>query len=426
MDLVFYDLEATGPDPLHDQVLSAAAVLTDEALNEKDRFSMRCRLRPHQLPSAAALLLTGLSIDAITDPSLPSHRQLVTALRERFLSWQPAVFAGYSSLEFDELLLSQSLRRCLYPAGLTHGWRLDVQRLALGIDTFFPGVLNFATRFDGKPSFRLARLAAANGLEPGRPHDAMADVSATIAVAKLMRHRAPWLWSHMLRMGNPDMAASFATETPVRLYTAFHHNRPHHWLVTALGRAPADGDVIGFDLSRDPREGQGLDHSALLAWLRRHPSPLRPIRLADCPFILPRSLAAGRVEAQDADARAAMLAADGAYRARLLAAHAELDPPKADPVDGAEGMLLRYEEEPESLSPGSTERIEAEIAARMLAGESAHWMTLDRAFDEADAAFEGATPEQAEQLEALLGYLRREMTWAEARSAPQNRLKPNR
>ena len=115
MNFIFYDAEATGPEPRHDQMLQFAAVLTDQELKERDRFVMRCRLLPHRLPAPVALILTARSMPDITDRTLPSHYEMMSALRQRLRAWSPAVFAGYSSLEFDEPLLRQALRACLFP-----------------------------------------------------------------------------------------------------------------------------------------------------------------------------------------------------------------------------------------------------------------------------------------------------------------------
>lgn len=413
MGFVFYDTEATGPDPRHDQMLSVAAVLTDDELVERQSLSLLCRLRPHQLPAAEALLLTGLSIADITDPARPSFAQMIAALRERFLAWKPAVFAGYSSLEFDEPLLAESLRRCGHAANLTAPSRLDLQRLALGLHEFEPGAIAFAPRFDGKPSFRLVEVAEANGITPGKAHDAMGDVTTTLALARLMKTRAPDFWAHMLRMGRAEDAARFALEEPVRLYTEFHHNRPHHWLVTALGR-DARGDVVGFDLAHDPRAGQGLEGEALMRWLRHHPRPLRPIRVEEGPFILPQHRAAGRAPAKDAEDRARVLAQDAAFRGRLLAAHAEIDPFAPETRNGNAADRMIYDQDPGALDVTARQRVEAVIAQEMLADESSPWMTLDRAFDEADRAYDGASEQQVVLLDSLIDYLRRELAWAEA------------
>ena len=58
MPYVFYDTETTGTDTVFDQILQFAAIRTDDDLNELERFSLRCRLLPHIIPSPIALLLT--------------------------------------------------------------------------------------------------------------------------------------------------------------------------------------------------------------------------------------------------------------------------------------------------------------------------------------------------------------------------------
>lgn len=403
MKFVFYDTEATGPEPRHDQMLHFAAVLADADLNEHDRFSLRCTLRPHQLPSAMALLLTGLSMEAIRRPELAPHDEMVREVARRLLNWSPAVFAGYSSFEFDEPLLAEALRGAGLDPLLTtrHGnYRLDVQRLLLGVHAFAPDAIAFASRYDGEPSFRLSEVARANGIASEKAHDALADVRTTMGVVRLIRLRARWLWDHMLNVSDAEEAARFSVLEPVRLYTEFHHNRPHHWLVTALGRS--GDEVIGFDLAQDPEPGRALEGDQLLRWLRRRPKPLRPVKLRDGPFILGTEHAATLDALRALDmglcrARASLLVSDGAYCARLLAAHER---------------LLAAEKEAELELPASLD--DRAIAARLLADDKSPWMTLNKAFEEADKAFEHASPEDAARLEGLLDYLRGEMAWAEA------------
>ena len=108
MDFVFYDLETTGLSPEFDQPLQFAAIWTDENFVEKDRVNIRCRLAPHILPSPQALVVTRISPDQLTDPSLPSlfeFSQQVAELTER---WAPAIWVGYNTIKFDEEVLRQT------------------------------------------------------------------------------------------------------------------------------------------------------------------------------------------------------------------------------------------------------------------------------------------------------------------------------
>ena len=445
MRFIFYDAEATGPEPRHDQMLHFAAVLADQGLNACDRFVMRCRLLPHRLPAPVALILMARSMSDIMDQNLPSHYEMVSTLRERLLAWSPAVFAGYSSLEFDEPLLAQGFRACLFPPCLMQeggNSRLDVQRLALALHCFERGAINFVLRHDGQPSFRLSEVARANGIAHDNAHDALGDVRTTLAVARLMAARAPWLWQHMIAMGRAAEAIRFARAEPVRLYTEFHHNRAHHWLVTALtDHADAAGELPAFDLAIDPDQGRNLNDDELRRWLSRHPKPIRPIKLSDCPFVLPLERVAelGFAESAECDRRAALLAQDEAYRHRLLAAHEALQQkteaeddstPGADFHDKnwagrarfirqlAQGPLraraerLLSDERPDLLDATARARLDAAQAAAMLSAEKVPWRTLSEAFDLTDTAFEHATAEDTDRLEGLLAYLRAEFAWA--------------
>ena len=52
----------------------------------------------------------------------------------------------------------------------------------------------------GRPSFRLEDLSRANRLLHEAAHDALSDVNATIAMARLIRQRQPRLWDFCLRL----------------------------------------------------------------------------------------------------------------------------------------------------------------------------------------------------------------------------------
>ena len=83
----------------------------------------------------------------------------------------------------------------------------------------------------------------------------MADVEATLFMARLVRDRVPWVWDHMVAMGKKPLAVKRAQDEPVRLYTEFSYNRPHHWLVSAIAADPGNsGNVIAFNLEHDPAE----------------------------------------------------------------------------------------------------------------------------------------------------------------------------
>src|SRR5690242_6099062 len=99
---VFFDTETTGLAKGFDQIVHFAAIRTDNDLNQIDSFEIRSRLQPHVVPHPGAIRSNGLPIARLTDDNLPSHYEMVCAIRRRLLAWSPAIFAGFNSIGFDE------------------------------------------------------------------------------------------------------------------------------------------------------------------------------------------------------------------------------------------------------------------------------------------------------------------------------------
>lgn len=73
-------------------------------------------------------------------------------------------------------------------------------------------------REGGLPSFKLEDLAAANHLAHEHAHDALSDVQATIALARLLRARQPRLWQFYFELRRKHRAfelLDYAHRTPV-------------------------------------------------------------------------------------------------------------------------------------------------------------------------------------------------------------------
>ena len=102
-------------DTAFDQILQFGAIRTDHKLRELERFDIRCRLLPYVVPSPGALLTTGIGVDQLTDPALPSHYEMVRAIKARLEEWSPALFTGHNSMRFDEHLLRQAFYQTAAP-----------------------------------------------------------------------------------------------------------------------------------------------------------------------------------------------------------------------------------------------------------------------------------------------------------------------
>jgi exodeoxyribonuclease-1 len=329
MGFVFYDTETTGTETSFDQILQFAAIRTDPELNEIDRFEIRCRLLPHVVPAPGAMRVTGVSAAQLIDQSLPSHYAMVRTIRDKLLSWSPAVFVGYNSLDFDEHLLRQAFYKTLHPPYLTNtegNSRSDVLRMVQAASLFAPAALTLPVGDGGRTIFKLDRVAPANGFNHEDAHDAMGDVKATIFMCRLLKEKAPDVWSAFMRFSQKAAVADYVSSEPIFCLTDFFFGKPYSWLVTAIGTNPENAsEFYVYDLGIHPESLASLSEANLAARLARSPKPIRHLRSNASPMLMPAedapaiaaSLSLGMDELES---RAELLHSDDAFRTRLIAA----------------------------------------------------------------------------------------------------------
>lgn len=327
MALVFYDTETTGLDTSFDQILQFAAIRTDADLNEVDRFEIRCRISPYVVPSPDAMLVTGITIQQLTNPSLPSYYEMIGRVREKVLEWTPATFVGYNSLRFDEHLLRQALYMNLFPPYLTNtnrNCRSDVMRAVQAAALYVPNALVVPMRTDGRASFRLKQVASANGYAYESPHDALDDVKATIHLARLLDERAPDIWSAFMRFSNKAAAIDYLSEETVVTLSDFYFGQLCSWHVTWLGENTVNrAEQYVFNLEIDPDDLKGLSDTDLVRRLAIQPEPVRSVRVNAAPILMPadeapRSTSTWSIGMEELECRAQRLHEDVALRQRLI------------------------------------------------------------------------------------------------------------
>jgi exodeoxyribonuclease-1 len=324
MTFVFYDTETTGTNTSFDQILQFAAIRTDDDLNELDRFNIRCRLKPHVVPSAAALCVTGMTIPRITALDLPSHYEMVCAVRERLAGWAPVTFVGWNSMRFDEQMLRQAFYQCLHPPYLTNtngNERCDVLKLAQCLEVFAPGVLKIPTDESGRPTFKLDKLAPANGFAHVNAHDALADVEATVFISRLIRQRAPDAWEGLLQCASKRRVIATVSDSVVFSLRESYFGRPYEFPLTMVGaELGGTGALVAYDLQVEPEQLLRLNDELLAARLSRRPKPLRRIRPNAAPIVTPVDVgeAFGDLGYDTLLSRSRIVRADKAFCDRLL------------------------------------------------------------------------------------------------------------
>ena len=256
MPFAFYDLETSGTNPAYDQPLQFAAVLTDDRLKPLDEFNIRCRLSPHVLPAPGALKVTRTSPAVLSDPGLPTFFEFTKSIAELISRWGPCTWTGYNSIAFDEEMLRHAFYQNLHPSPyrtqMDRNDRMDVMTLVHSVWILAHDALNWATNERGRNSFKLDRLAEANGFVPDTKtnrefHDAMVDVKATHYLARAIRDNAPDVWKRSLpNRSKHSVNKMLERGQSLRLIERIGAAPPHSVVGAFAGRNPNNENSVAL------------------------------------------------------------------------------------------------------------------------------------------------------------------------------------
>ena len=84
-NFVFYDFETSSSNKQWGQIIEVGAILTDDQLNELDRFDAKCRLSAGIIPEAMALIVSNTSPKQLKETNL-SHYEMVRQFVEKLKS----------------------------------------------------------------------------------------------------------------------------------------------------------------------------------------------------------------------------------------------------------------------------------------------------------------------------------------------------
>jgi len=290
MNYVFYDFETSGHNKDFDQILQIGAVLADEGFQIKDKINISCRLKKNIIPAPEALLINKISIDQLTSNET-SHYSLVDQLKKKFEEWSPACFIGFNSISFDEDVLRMGLFQSFNFPYLTtskDNRRLDVLKLARAVSAFAPNSIVVPLGENNKQSFKLVDLTKVNQIEHSNAHDAIADVNATLELAKRIRSNAPDVWNSLLthRKGD-DIGKVFFNEDFV-CYQDLVFGKLYNFAATFVCFHPVYGKswLAAFDLKHDPRPLLDLGFSETKQALFTSPVKIRQVALNKMPVVL--------------------------------------------------------------------------------------------------------------------------------------------
>ncbi|MDM7856895.1 exodeoxyribonuclease I [Thiopseudomonas acetoxidans] len=302
--IFWYDFETTGINPRADRALQVAGIRTNENLEEiTEPLNLYCQLSDDILPHPIASLITGITVEQMQH-GLPEHEFIAQLQAE--LARPGTCTAGYNSIRFDDEVTRYTLYRNFYDPyarewqGGNSRWDiLDALRCAWALR---PEGIQWPLNEHVRNTFKLELLTQANGIAHGQAHDALADVRATIAMARLLKEQQPKLYEYLygLRLKNAVLDNLVIGQPAVHISGRFSVERHCLAIVLPVFKHPTNANAyVVCDLQSDITPLIELDGQQIKDRLyTRHselaedelPIPLKLIHTNKCPVVLPMSV----------------------------------------------------------------------------------------------------------------------------------------
>ena len=303
---LFHDYETFGKHPALDRPAQFAGVRTDSdftLIGEPEVFY--CKPADDYLPQAEAVLITHIT---------PQHAQKEGVIEAEFTQRIHHLFSapqtciiGYNNVRFDDEVTRHLFYRNFYDP---YGWSwqegnsrwdlLDVMRACYALR---PDGIHWPENDEGFPSFKLEHLTKANGITHANAHDAMSDVYATIALAKLVKEKQPKLFDFLYQHRNKHRLISLLDIPQMKpvvhvsgMFGAARGNTS--WVVPLAWHPENKNAVITVDLAGDitpllEQESDALRERLYQSKEQRGDLPAIPLKLVHvnkCPILAPASV----------------------------------------------------------------------------------------------------------------------------------------
>lgn len=197
----WHDYETWGTDPKRDRAVQFAGIRTDLDFNIIGKpLMVYARPADDFLPQPEACMVTGITPQLAMEEGVPEADFF--ELINQQLSQPGTCALGYNSIRFDDEFTRYGLYRNFFDP-YAREWqngnsRWDIIDMVRLMRALRPDGINWPETPEGVTSFRLEALTAANGIAHEGAHDALVDVKATIALARLVREKQPRLFDYVL------------------------------------------------------------------------------------------------------------------------------------------------------------------------------------------------------------------------------------
>ncbi len=288
----FYDLETSGLKAREDRIMQFAGQRTDFDLNLiGEPVNILVKMTDDALPSPGAINVTKITpqqtlMDGISEAEFAKY-----VIEEIFTPNTVAV--GYNTVRFDDEFMRALLWRNFYDPyewewkdGRSRWDMLDVVRITRALR---PEGINWPFTSKGKATNRLELLTKMNGLEHAHAHDALSDVYATIAVAKLIKEKQPKLFDFLFKMRDKKEIKNIVNLDDKRpfLYVSGRYAAEHNKATVAIPLTSGrNGNVLVWDLRynlEDLLEGEQVEGASFYPVVKE-------LCFNKCPAVAPLSV----------------------------------------------------------------------------------------------------------------------------------------
>ncbi len=440
--IVIYDTETTN-STIWGSIIEVGAVVVDKNLKEIGKLNIRGRMPEGEVPSAKALLVNSTSIDLLTKGNY-SHYDFLGAIENFFTKCAPAVFMGWSNLNFDRRMFHFNFfkgNRYPYATHSSPNSEHDGLHIARAAQTLNSETLKTELTEAGNPSLALESLSRMQGFDTSASHTAYVDAQNSLKVLRIIKDKHNENWDTFLKTSTKTSVETFLKNEGI--YSIFENVKGRNMMYLTGTLHPnhcfhpsyASWGYV-WDLRRDPEPLLNLTVNQLRDVLKKYsPKALRVLKTNKAPVILDKQFAVKQKPYSDLDLvtiqkRAKLVRENENFCKNIQVINREAAEEKEQTKTQEDllpeetlyekfipnrdtslfktwhssswedklrmldkftdkrcswfGQKIIYQEAPQILPPDLYKNIKSEIARRILSKNKEKWQTINMAYTEID------------------------------------------
>jgi exodeoxyribonuclease-1 len=396
-----------------------------------------------EVPSAKALLVNSTSIDLLTKTNY-SHYDFLGAVENFFIKCAPAMFMGWSNLNFDRRMFHFNFfkgNRYPYATHSSPNKEHDGLHIARAAQTLYPETLKTELTEAGNPSLALEALARMQGFDTSQQHTAYHDAYTALKVLRIIKDKHKENWDEFIKTSTKSSVETLLTSDGI--YSIFENVKGRNMMYLACSLHPNHSFHPSYaswgylwDCRRDPEPLLNLPVNELRDVLKKmSPKALRVLKTNKAPVVLDKKFALKQKPYSDLDLetikkRAYLVRNSENFCKNIQTIHREVAEEKEQTKTQEDllpeetlyekfipnkdtalfkiwhssswedklrlldkfqdkrcswfGQKIIYQEAPQILPPDLYKNIKSEIARRILSKNKEKWQTVNMAYTEID------------------------------------------